>query len=108
MEQNTNCLSQEDFLYDWDQWRNTVYQATKTMEKIGLSDKSTEIASAKVSGFLSGRLYVDSGEEALIEDLWSVATPDERKTLGGLLFKIMDKSTRDFRNQEPDEPYGGY
>jgi len=27
----------------------------------------------------------------LIKELWDAATPDERKTLGKLIFKIMDK-----------------
>jgi hypothetical protein len=50
-----------------------------------------EIAAVKVGDFLSKRLCVESKEEALIKEFWEVATPDERKTLGKLLFKIMDK-----------------
>ena len=108
MELSTNYLSQEDFLYDWDQWKNTLNRATKTTDKIGMPDESMEIVSAKVSEFLSERLYLESKEEALIKGLWSVANPDERKILVELLFRIMDQGAYDFKDQEPDEPYGGY
>ena len=73
-----------------------------------MPDKLIEIASVKVGDFLSKRLCAESKEEALIKDLWSVATPQERKILGKLLFKIMDKSTKKYGEKELDEPYGGY
>ena len=91
MGQGTICLSGGDFIKDWDQWKKTVNEAIKTARKVGMPDKLIEIAAVKVGDFLSKRLCVESKEEALIKDLWDVATPDERKTLGKLLFKIMDK-----------------
>ena len=92
MEEGTTCLSGGDFIHDWDQWKKTVGEAIKTARKIGMPDKLIEIASVKVGNFLTERLCAESKEEALIKDLWRVATPQERKTLGKLLFKIMDNS----------------
>jgi hypothetical protein len=91
MEEGTTCLSGGDFIKNWDQWKKTVNEAIKTARKVGMPDKLIEIASVKVGDFLTKRLCVESGEESLIKELWAVATPDERKTLGKLLFKIMDK-----------------
>jgi hypothetical protein len=91
MEQGTTCLSGGDFIKDWDQWKKTVNDAIKTARKIGMPDKLIEIASVKVGDFLVKRICAESKEEALIKELWEVATPDERKTLGKLLFKLMDK-----------------
>jgi hypothetical protein len=108
MKLNTSCLSQADFDFDWDQWISIVDQATKTTEKIGFPDKTLEIDSAKVNGFITDRLLVESHEKSLIKDLWTIATPGERKIMGELLFKIMDESAQDVRKQSPDEPYGGY
>jgi hypothetical protein len=108
MEKGTTCLSGGDFVNDWDQWKKTVGQVIKTARKIGMPDKLIEIASVKVGDFLTERLCAESKEEALIKDLWSVATPQERKTLGKLLFKIMDKSTTEYSEKELDEPYAGY
>ena len=73
-----------------------------------MPDKLIELASVKVGDFLSTRLCAESKEDALIKDLWSVASPQERKVLGKLLFKIMDKSSKKYTEQELDEPYGGY
>jgi hypothetical protein len=91
MEQGTTCLSGGDFIKDWDQWKKTVNEAIKTARKVGLPDKLIELASVKVGDFLSKRLCAESKEEALIKELWDAGNPDERKTLGKLLFKIMDK-----------------
>jgi hypothetical protein len=91
MEEDTTCLSGGDFIKDWDQWKKTVNEVIKTARKVGMPDKLIEIASVKVGDFLSKKLCAESKEEALIKELWDVATPDERKTLGKLLFRIMDK-----------------
>ena len=91
MEEGAKCLSGGDFLKDWDQWKETVGEAIKTAKKLGMPDKLIEVASVRVGEFLTTRVCAESPEEALIKDLWSVANADERKTLGKLLFKIMDK-----------------
>lgn len=90
MEEETRCLSGGDFLKDWGQWKKTVSEAIKTARKLGMPDKLMEIASVKVGDFLSKRVCPESPEEALIKDLWDAANAEERKTLGKLLFKIMD------------------
>jgi hypothetical protein len=92
MEQGTTCLSGGDFIKDWDQWKKTVGEAIKMARKVGMPDKLIEVASVKVGDYLTKKLCAESKEEALIKELWDAATPDERKTLGKLLFKIMDKA----------------
>ena len=91
MEEDAKCLSGGDFLKDWDEWKKTVSEVIKTARKLGMPDKVIEVASVKVGEFLTKRVCAESPEEALIKDLWSVADAEERKTLGKLLFKIMDK-----------------
>jgi hypothetical protein len=91
MEEGTTCLSGGDFIKDWDQWKKTVNEAIKTARKVGLPDKLIELASVKVGDFLTKRLCTESKEEALIKELWDAGSPQDRKTLGKLLFKIMDK-----------------
>lgn len=91
MEVGTTCLSGGDFIKDWDQWKKTVNEAIKTARKVGLPDKLIELASVKVGDFLTKRLCTESKEEALIKELWDAGSPEDRKTLGKLLFKIMDK-----------------
>jgi hypothetical protein len=108
MEKDAVCLSGGDFVNDWEKWKETVGEVIKTARKIGMPDKVMEIASVKVGDFLAKRLCAESKEEVLIKDLWSAATPQERKTLGKLLFKIMDKSPKVYSKKELDEPYGGY
>ncbi len=92
MEEKTTCLNGGDFLKDWNQWRQTVYEAIQTARKLGMPDQLIIVASTKVGDFLSTRLCAATPEEALIKDLWDVAEPNDRKVLGKLLFKIMEKS----------------
>ncbi len=91
MEEGTTCLSGGDFVKNWDQWKKTLNEAIKTAKKVGLPDKIIELASVKVGDFLAERICAESKEEALLKELWDAANPDERKTLGKLLFKIMAK-----------------
>ena len=105
MKKNTTYLTDGDFINDWDQRKNTVGITLKAASKIGIPDKLIEIPSVKAGKFLSKRLYPEFKEDALIKDLWEVASPQERKTLGKLLFEEMDKYPN---KQEISEPYGGY
>lgn len=91
MEEGSTCLAGGDFLKDWEQWKKTVGEAIKTAKKLGMPDMLIEVASVKVGDFMTKRICAESPEEKLIKDLWEVASADERKTLGKLLFKIMDK-----------------
>jgi len=92
MEEKTTCLNGGDFTKDWNQWKNTVYQAIQTARKLGMPDQLIVVASTKVGDFLSTRLCASTPEEKLIKELWDVAGPDDRKVLGKLLFKIMEKA----------------
>ncbi len=92
MEEKTTCLSGGDFLKDWNQWRKTIYEAIQTARKLGMPDQAIIVASTRVGDFLSSRLCAATPEEALIRDLWNAAEPNERKVLGKLLFKMMEKS----------------
>ena len=91
MESGATCLSGGDFLKDWEQWKKTVGEAIKTARKLGMPDKLMEVASTKVGDFLARRICAESPEEKLIKELWDAGGPDDRKVLGKLLFKVMDK-----------------
>jgi hypothetical protein len=104
IEQTAICLSELGFFNGWGQWKNTVNQANKMTQKMGMS----EVAFVRVRAFFAEKLCAKSIEEILLKDLWMVATPQERKTLGELLFRVMDKSTDESNSQELNEPYGGY
>jgi len=93
MEEGTRCLSAGDFMKDWDQWKKTVAEAIANARKVGMPDRIIVLASTKIGDFLSSRICPESREQALLKELWDVADPKERQTLGKLLFKIMDKET---------------
>ncbi len=92
MQEQATCLSGGDFMKDWNQWKQTVNEAIKTARKLGMPDKLIEVASVKVGDFLANRICAESPEEKLIQELWQAGDADDRKVLGKLLFKVMDKT----------------
>jgi hypothetical protein len=88
-EQVTKCISTLDFTKDWTTWRDTLKEAIMAAKGIGLSDESIQNIAVTVGDFMAEKVCTSTPEEALIKDMWSVASPDERKVLATLIFRIL-------------------
>lgn len=84
------CIEAMDFMKDWDQWKSTLNEAINQGRKLGLSDDTIKSLSASVGDFLATRVCPATKEEELLRDMWEVASPDERKILATLIFKMVD------------------
>ena len=83
------CVSAMDFMKDWNQWKSTLKEAIDQGRKFGLSDDTIKSLSASVGDFLATRVCPATTEEELLRDMWEVATPEERRTLATLIFKMV-------------------
>ncbi len=90
MEQKTKCLDAMDFMKDWNQWRSTLKEAIEEARKLGLSDDDIKRLSVGVGDFLANKVCPATKEEELLKEMWDKATPEERRTLAGLIFKMVD------------------
>ena len=54
-----------------------------------MSDDEMKAWAVEVGDYLAKNVCAGTAEEALLKDLWDVATPEERKTLGTLIFKLV-------------------
>ncbi len=86
-----SCVSAMNFAEGWDQWKAKFKDAIKEGRRFGLSDDTIKTVSIKIGDYLATTLCPNSKEEALMRDLWTAATPDERKVLAGVVFKMIDK-----------------
>lgn len=91
MEDSQKCLNAMDFVKDWVQWRGTLKEAIERGREFGLSDDMIKKLSVNVGEFLAKRVCPATPEEQLMKDMWDVATPDERRTLASLMFKMIEK-----------------
>ena len=83
------CVNALDFVGDWNQWRNTLKQGIQQARKLGVSEETIQNMAAKVGDFLVAKVCPATKEEELLKDLWNVGTPDERKVLATLIFKLV-------------------
>jgi sulfur relay (sulfurtransferase) DsrC/TusE family protein len=84
------CLQAMDFLKDWKTWRESLGEAISAARKFGVSDDTIKRMSAKVGDFLSEKVCPATKEEELLKEMWDAASPDERKTIAGLIFKMVE------------------
>jgi len=83
------CVAAMDFIKDWKTWRETLKEGIQQARKLGVSDAVIQSMAAKVGDFLSQKVCPATKEEELLKQLWDVGTPDERKVLATLIFKLV-------------------
>jgi len=54
-----------------------------------MSDEEMKTWAVEAGNYLAKNVCAGTAEEALLKELWDVATPEERKTLGTLIFKLV-------------------
>ncbi len=84
------CLQAMDFLKDWKTWRESLGEAISAARKFGVSDDTIKKMSVKVGDFLSEKVCPATKEEELLKEMWDAASPDERKIIAGLIFKMVE------------------
>jgi len=85
------CILAMDFMKDWTTWRASLKDAIAQGRKYGLTDDEIKNWAVEVGDLLAQKVCPGTPEEALLKELWDVATPEERKTLGTLIFKLVEK-----------------
>jgi sulfur relay (sulfurtransferase) DsrC/TusE family protein len=89
-QEKQKCIEAMDFMKDWYQWRATLKEAIEQGRKMGLSDETIQSLSANVGDFLASKVCPATKEEELLREMWDIATPDERRTLASLIFRMVD------------------
>jgi len=83
------CLQAMDFLKDWKTWRETLGDSIAAARKFGVSDETIKQMSVKMGDFLAEKVCPATKEEELLKEMWDVGTPEERKTIATLIFKML-------------------
>ena len=83
------CLSALDYVKDWDTWRKTLKEGIGEARKFGVSDETIKTMAVKMGDFLATKVCPQTKEEELLKQMWDVATPEERKVVATLMFKMV-------------------
>ncbi len=83
------CVAAMDFIKDWKTWRETLKDGIQQARKLGVSDETIQSLATKVGDFLAAKVCPATKEEELLKEMWDVGTPDERKVLATLIFKMV-------------------
>ena len=83
------CVSAMDFMKDWNTWRGTLKEAIGEARKMGVSDAMIQELGVKAGDFLAQKVCPATKEEQLLKEMWDVGTPEERKTIATLIFKML-------------------
>jgi sulfur relay (sulfurtransferase) DsrC/TusE family protein len=89
MKEAMKCIDCLDYVKDWKTWRETLHTAIADARKMGVSDETIKTLSVKVGNWLSEKVCPATKEEELLKEMWDVATPEERKVIATLMFKLV-------------------
>jgi len=90
VEQALKHIEGMDFSTCWLDWRKELKQSVEHSRTYYL-DETVRVLMENLDEFLSRRICGKSKEEEVINAMWDVATPDERKTLALLFLKIANR-----------------
>ncbi|MDA8088861.1 MAG: DUF3243 family protein [Nitrospiraceae bacterium] len=78
-----------NFIKGWKDWRSSLREGIQLARTLGLSDNEIQEVAAIVGDFLNKRVKPASNEDELLKQMWDVASPEERKVIASVLFKIV-------------------
>jgi len=84
------CINLMDYVGNWGEWRNNLSQAVSAGKKAGMSKEQMEKLATQIGDFLAKNVCPETPEEELLKEMWNTASPDERKTIAGLLVKMSE------------------
>ncbi len=84
------CINMMDYVGDWAEWRKNLRRAVSVGKKVGMSEEEIEALATQIGDFLAEKVCPATPEEELLREMWGVATPEERKTIAGLMVKLSE------------------
>jgi len=82
------CLRGFDWVNDWPTWRDNVKERIALANKFGVPYETVTTIASKVGDLLAKKACPTIQEEKLLKEMRTVATPDERKTITGLILRM--------------------
>ncbi|MFD0959547.1 DUF3243 domain-containing protein [Paenibacillus chungangensis] len=79
-------------LSKFETWKHFLKDRVAQGKKIGLTDETIANLAFEIGSFLDEKVDPQNDEERVLKQLWDVGDEAERKTIAGLMVKLVDKS----------------
>ncbi len=90
VDKKLQCINMMDYVGDWAEWRKNLRRAVSVGQKVGMSEDEIEALAAQIGDFLAEKVCPATPEEELLKEMWSVADPEERRTIAALMVKMSE------------------
>ena len=87
MKGSTKCIDLLDYSQDWRNWTAELKKVIDSSHAY-YQDETVQLLLRQLDTFLTRKVCTSSDEEEIIEAMWEIAIPEERKTMATLLLKI--------------------
>ena len=88
-EEVTKCINALDFTQDWTTWLETLQDGISTARGLGIPDEEIKDMAVRLGDFLAEKVCPATKEEELVKQIWTTATPDERKVIASIFFRML-------------------
>lgn len=72
----------------WESYKRSLGSAMEAASDLGFSDDAIAQFAQKFGSYLAQNISPDIPENRALKDIWEVATPEEQKTVAGLMMKL--------------------
>lgn len=77
----------------WENYKRSLGEAMEFANDMGYPDEKIAQIAQKFGSYLANNVNPDIPENQALKELWEVATPEEQKTVAGLMMKVV-KNTK--------------
>ncbi|MBW7454593.1 DUF3243 domain-containing protein [Paenibacillus sepulcri] len=79
-------------LSNFDTWKKFLAGRVEQGKKIGLSEESISDLAYEIGAFLGEKVDPKNEQEQALKEIWEVGNEEERKTIAGLMVKLVQRS----------------
>jgi hypothetical protein len=77
-------------LSTYDKWKQFLGERVQNARAAGMSDGTIQQLATDIGDFLANKVDPKNDEERVLKELWSVADDNEKKTMAGMMMKLVD------------------
>ncbi|QST01649.1 DUF3243 domain-containing protein [Pontibacillus sp. ALD_SL1] len=76
-------------LDNWDSWKDFLGDRLHQAEGDGLDDRAVSEMAYEVGDYLANQVDAKNDQEAVLRDLWSVASKEEQHAIANMMVKLV-------------------
>lgn len=75
----------------WHEWKRMLGKAVDAGQVVGMSEKTINDTAYRFGEFFANHFDPGNREQRLLKEIWEQGNEDEKRTLAGMLARMVDK-----------------